>query len=244
MEPLQAGKLRAAGWSLPVDLPADYTFRVYDTRLESGWMVRMLPSLGLETDSTHFVIGGDFLTKPHVEDAAALQTGTAKRWGPPGEQAYHLVVPPRPHNSVWLPRARQQLLLEACGTWITVLLVVDRSKCPATWTPATLAHALPHATPILQDPALEVRIAAVGERPPLVRVPANAKTLPPPHWETALLAHDRVLLAISFRGHAGTPPPMSARWLGQPPPPVQPATLELLRLEYVLPPATKAASGE
>ena len=225
-------------------MPADYTFRVYDTRLESGWMTRMLPTLGLEMGPTHHVIGGDFLTKPHLEDAAALQTSSPKRWGPPGDRAYHLVVPPRPHVNVWLPRVRQQLLLEADGSWITVLVVVDRAKCPETWTPTSLLHALPHAAPLLHDPTLEVRVAAMGERPPLVRIPADCQMLPPPHWETGLLAQDRVLVAISLRCHAGQRPPVSAHWVGTPPPPVQQSTLELLRLEYVLPPATRAASGD
>ena len=243
-EPQPADKLRASGWSLPQDLPSDYTFRVYDTRLESGWMTRMLPTLGLETGAEHLVIGGDFLTKPHLEDAAALQTSSPKRWGPLGDQAYHLVVPPRPHTNVWLPRARQQLLLEADGSWITILVVVDRAKCPETWTPSSLLHALPHAAMLLHDPTLEVRVAAMGERPPLVRVPADCQMLPPPHWETSLLAHDRVLVAISLRCHAGQRPSVSVRWVGTSPPPVQQSTLELLRLEYMLPPATRAASGE
>ena len=244
MEPLQAGTLRAAGWTIPPHLPADYTFRVYDLRLDGGWMTQMLPSLGLGTGPEHYVIGGDFLTQPHVEDAVALQTSTPKRWGPSGDKAYHLVVPPRLHANVWLPRVRQQLLLEADGTWITILLVVDRIKCPAAWTPATLLQALPHAASILQDPLLEVRVAAIGERPPLVRIPADERKLPQTHWEQALLARDRVLVAVSLRGNAGEHRPVYAHWLGQPPPPVQQHTLELLRLQYVLPPATKAASGE
>ena len=207
-------------------------------------MSRMLPTLGLAKDADYLVIGGDFLTSPHVDDMSALQTGTPTRWGPPGANAYHLVVPPRPHAGVWLARARQQLLLEADGTWITMLLIAARATCPETWTPSTLLRALPQAAPILNDPALEIRIAAVGERPPLVRVPTDSQMLPPEHWDTSLLAHDRVLIAVSFRRHAGTRPTIDARWLGQAPPPVQPAALELLRLEYVLPPATRAASSE
>jgi hypothetical protein len=62
--------------------------------------------LGLAKDADHFVIGGDFLTSPHVDDMTALKTGTPTRWGPPGATAYHLVVPPRPHAEVWLSRAR------------------------------------------------------------------------------------------------------------------------------------------
>ena len=34
MEPQAAGRLRAAGWTLPEEIPAEYMLRVYDT----GWM--------------------------------------------------------------------------------------------------------------------------------------------------------------------------------------------------------------
>ena len=49
MEPLQASRLRASGWTLPEALKDDYTFRVYDLRLESRWLQQLVPRLGVAT---------------------------------------------------------------------------------------------------------------------------------------------------------------------------------------------------
>ena len=242
-EPMLVSKLRAAGWALPPELPQDYSLRVYDLRLELEWLRRLLPELGLAA-GTPYLIGGDFLQSPYKEDAVALQSGRLLRWGPDGSDQYHLVVPPRPHMSVWLQRARQQLPLESPGTWISVCCVVPRVSCPQSWGGAALSQLIPQAEGILADMTLEVRVMAVSERPPLVRVPAETRALPPAKWEPALLARDRVLVVISFRRHLGSRPPVAVRWLGEPPPPVASGDLELLRLDLQLPPATKALTGE
>ena len=152
MEPMQASRLRAAGWQLPDNLPGEYSFRVYDTRLDTRWLCRLLPELGLAglPGSPAYFIGGDFLQAPHLQDAEALQPGRLERWGPSGAEAYHLVVLPRPHSTTtWLPRARQQLAIEAAGSWMTMTLVADRNKCPAMWTSTSLLQVLPLVAPIL-----------------------------------------------------------------------------------------------
>ena len=244
MEPLAASKLRAMGWVLPPDVRDDYVFRVYDTRLDVQWFRGLLPELGLEA-GTPCMIGGDFVQPPYREDAVALQSGKLQRWGPPGSTPYHLVVPPRPHLQVWFQRAHQQLSHEAPATWVTVCCVVPRDQCAQHWDLSAVRRAAPQAETILTDPALEVRVAAVGERPLIVRVPAHVQELPPPSWEGGLLARNRVLLCISFRRRAeGVERTFSGGWIrgALPPPPTE--DLELLRLEYILPPATRAAGAE
>ena len=244
MEQQTIGRLRAAGWKLPPELADDHLLRVYDARLESGWMAQVLPEMGLNAGKV-FIIGGDLLTAPHKDDAAAMQVRQLVRWGPDDATPYHLVVPPRPHVEKLLLRAQTQLPLECPRSWVSVAVIVPRESCPESWTLAGMRRALPQAIPVLEDPSLEVRVVAIGERAHVVRVPADVKELPPPRWESGLLARDRVLVFINFRQHVGADrPPPSAFWLRGPPPPVPREELELLRLEYVLPPATKAESGE
>ena len=238
------GKLRAAGWRLPEDVVDDSLLRVYDARLDAGWMLQLLPELGLDAGKV-FTIGGDFLTAPFRVDEAALQERRMVRWGPDGTEPYHLVVPPRPHVEKWLRRARLQLPVELAGTWVSVAMIVPREACPEVWSAAGVRRALPQVALLLDDPALEVRVAAVGERAHVVRVPADAKELPLPQWKAGLLVRDRVLVFVSFRLFAGVErPPLQHCWLRGQPPPLPREELELLRLEYVLPPATKAESGE
>ena len=91
-----------------------------------------------------------------------------------------------------------------------------------------------------------MQVKVVGERAPLLRVPATGdeRTLPPANWEKALLAVDRVLVALVVRQALG---PHGAPSLGvvRGDLPVPKAdNLELLRLEYVLPPATKQVAAE
>ena len=77
-EPQTAAKLRSVGWSLPAALPADYMVRVYDTRLEEGWLRDLATELvGIDVDS--LVVGGDFLTSPHLEDGPAFHAGSIQR---------------------------------------------------------------------------------------------------------------------------------------------------------------------
>ena len=191
------------------------------------------------------MIGGDFVQPPYKDDAVALQAGKLQRWGPPGSTPYHLVVPPRPHLQVWFTRAHQQLSQELPDTWVTVCCVVPRDQCAQQWDLPALRRAVPQAEAIWADATLEVRVAAVGERPAIVRVPAAVLELPPPQWEGGLLARNRVLLCVSFRRRAvGDSSRIAGSWIRGtlPPPPAD--DLELLRLEYILPPATKTAGAE
>ena len=246
MEPQTAARLRAAGWKLPEAIPVEYVLRVYDTRLETAWLLRTLPELGLLAGPVR-IIGGDFLTKPHMEDAVALQQTRMQRWGPAagpeGDSPCHLVVPPRPHVARWLERARLQLQVEAVGTWMTVAIIVPRRSCPTSWTSSTVVQAVPQLDALVADPTLEVKVRALGERPPIVRVPANVMELPA-RWEAAQLAQDRVLVFVSFKRHAGPRVAVQAEWLRGPPPAMPAPELELLRLELVLPAATKSDAGE
>ena len=242
-EPQMVAKLRAGGWTVTSSIADDVVVRVYDMRLERSWLLGMLPELCLEAQEA-VLVGGDFLLPPHIEDHIALQSGRLLRWGPASERPYHVVVPPRPHVEVWLQRARQQLAVEAVGSWITMAVVVPREKCPQVWEEAALRRVLPQAAAVLDDKKLEVRAVAVGERPPVIRVPADAHQLPPPRWESGLLPHTKVLMFLSFRVRQGVCPTLACRWLRDPPPALQPEDLELLRLEFVLPPATKTAGGE
>ena len=242
-EPQLVAKLRAAGWSIDPQVPDDLVVRIYDTRLERTWLLGKLSELRLDAAEV-VVVGGDFLLPPHREDHVALQSGKLTRWGPTTGDPYHVVVPPRPHVEVWMQRARQQLVVEGPGTWITMAVVVPRDRCPQVWDEAALRRVLPQAVGVLEDKNLEVRAVAVGERPPVMRVPADMHQLPPPRWDSGLLPSTKVLLFLSFRVKLGDRPPLTCRWLRDPPPPLQPEDLELLRLDYVLPPATKAATGE
>ena len=242
-EPQLVSKLRSAGWTLPTAVQDDQVLRVYDVRLDPTWLRGAVTDLAVPAGPI-YMVGGDFSMQPYRDDALALQTGKLSRWGPIEETPVHLVVPPRYHLGVWLQRARQQLGVECLGTWITVGCVVPREACPTVWDQAALKRALPQAACILDDPLLEVRAVAIGERPPVMRVPADTLQFPPPQWETALLPRNRVLLFLSFRRASGDRPTVSGRWLrGAPPPPPQ-EDLEILRLELILPPATKSASGE
>lgn len=243
MEPQTVGKLRAAGWKVQADIPSDYVLRVYDLRLDMSWLRRTLPALGLSAGDLYFV-GGDFLQAPHKEDAVALADNRLTRWGPEGTTPYHLVVPPRRHFARLVDRARLQLPMEAFNSWLTLTFVVPRSACPQTWTTPAVLQALPQLEPLLADPNLEVRVVAVGERPLVVRIPADVQELPPPRWESGQLAVDRVLIFVSIRSNCGERVTVAPRWLREPPPALPPSELELLRLEYVLPPATKAAAAE
>ena len=111
-----AAKLRAAGWVLPDAVPADYLMWVYDTRLDPQYLRELVPDFGTSMEGTAVVIGGDFISKPFREDKEALCPTALRRWGPAGEEAYTLLVQPRPHLAEWFGRGRQQLAVEAAGT--------------------------------------------------------------------------------------------------------------------------------
>ena len=243
MEPQTASRLRAAGWKLPEDIPGDYVLRAYDTRIDLEWLRKVLPELGLYAGDPFFV-GGDFVQACNLDETMALAASRTTRWGPDEPSPYHVVVPPRRHVARWLERARAQLPLEALGTWVTVAIVVPRAACPQKWSSDAVLQAAPQLAALVHDPTVEVKVKAVGERPMMLRIPADVKELPPPKWERAQLAMDRVLLLVSFRRHHGAPLPVAVAWLRDSPPVMAAPQLELLRLEYMLPSATKEASGE
>ena len=240
-----ASKLRAPGWVLPKDIPADYLVRVYDTRVDPRYLEEMCPDLGLASSGTVFVIGGDFVTKPFREDPVALSAAALRRWGPDDPGPYHLLVQPRPHLAEWFTRARQQLAVEAVGTWISVCCVVSREQCAPMLDGAAIKKLVPQAAAIVDDTSLEVRVAAIGERAPVLRVPADVKELPPPVPEVARLPRNRVLVVVSFRKHAEAASiPVQGCWIRGSLPEVPSEDLELLRLEMTLAPATKQQAGE
>ncbi len=101
----------------------------------------------------------------------------------------------------------------------SVCAVVDRDKCPTMLDAAALRRLLPQAGALLSDTTLEVQVAAVGERPRLIRVPAGELELPTSKWETAFLAANKVLVVIYFRRHGGAAVPPTACWMrGSPAP--------------------------
>ena len=242
-EPLSVGKPRSEGWSVPATVGDDVVVRVYDTCVGRDWLHGIVRELQLGLERV-VLVGGDFLLPPDKEDRLAMTTGRLERWGPNGKEPYHVVVPPRHHVVDWMQRARQQLPLEAAGTWFSVGFVVPREDCPEKWDEAAMRKVLPKAACVFADDALEVRVFAVGERAHILRVPADVQQLPPPRWELGLLPRNRVVLFVSFRQRQGPRPAITCRWLRDPPPPVKVEDVELFRLEYLLPPATKAAAGE
>ena len=232
---------------MPADIPAAAQLRVYDTRLEPTWLARMVRQLCPAGPQQVELIGGDFLTEPRPlrDDVVALDPLRISRWGPGGDGPYHLVVPPRPHQAAWLTRSRQQLAFEATGTVVSVCCIVDRANCPPLWDEEALRRALPSVAALLADATLEVHVTAIGERPPLRRVPASSRQLPPAAWVPAHLASNKVLLVVSVAQRAGPPSSLPlGRWLDAPAPAPAPSALELLRVEYVLPPATRPQQAE
>ena len=192
------------------------------------------------------VVGGDYLTRPALEDAVALHPTELRRWGPPGDDPYRIVVPPRPHQAVWAKRCVVQMQLEGPGTELVWYLVVPRDQCGAGTTMDALWRMVPQASALLEAKDLAVQVKVIGERAPLLRVPATVdeKVLPPQTWERAWLPMDRVLVALVVRRAAGRPSaPSLAAVRGKLPQPKSDG-LELLRLEYVLPPATRQSGAE
>jgi hypothetical protein len=244
-----AATLRAAGWTLPGGVKPEARVRVYDTRLDPAWLQRLRPELGHALPEELATVGGDFLTEPRplCEDTAALDPLRLRPWAPSSDPPKHLLVLPRPHQVAWLERSRLQLPIEAPGTAISVCCIVDRSLCADAWDAEAVRRALPGSAQLLKDTEVEVSVTAVGERPILRRVPAHEKTLPPPRWERAHLALNRVLLVVTMRLRAGRPPATSTslgHWAFGIPPTPEPSAMELLRVEYILPPATRQQQAE
>ena len=232
-----AGALRADGWELPASVKADHAVRVYDTRLDGMWLQTLVRDIRAAGDPDNVVlVGGDFVTSPAIEDSVALHPDRLRRWGPRGP--CHIVIPPRPHVQRWVDRLLLQVDVEDDHAVFTLLYVADRDRCPAVIDKDVALRMLPQAKAILEDALLEIRVVAVGERAPVVRVPADVRRLPPPTWEPGLLPRNRVLVALTFR-KVGVPVPMKGAWIRGSLPGPEPSGVELLRLEYQLAPAVK-----
>lgn len=239
-----AKALRDDGWELPAHIKPDAAVLAYDTRLDVSWLKDLYRDIrgagALTIPEKVVVVGGDFVTRPAIEDSVALAPDRLKRWGPEGP--CHIVVPPRPHVRKWVDRLQLQVGMEDAGTAFTLLSVVDRDLCPGVIDKAAAVRLLPQATAILEDESLEVQVVAVGERAPVLRVPADVRRLPPLTWETGLLPRNRVLVALTFH-RVDAPAPMTGKWIRGSLPDPEPSGLELLRVEYELPPATRERSG-
>ena len=119
------GKLRAAGWRIPAAVADGYLLRVYDTRIETPWLLEVAREAA-GGDLPAVVVGGDFLSQPHVEDAVTLHPTEVRRWGPGGGATYRVVLPPRPHMAEWARRIVMQMPLEAKGAEMVWFVVVPR----------------------------------------------------------------------------------------------------------------------
>ena len=227
-----AGLLREAGWSLPATVDSQHLVRVLDTRVESKWLLRAAGSLGLGiTMEGMFVVGGDFATEPYRDDAEALAEKLT-RWGPKRSGPYQVVVPPRRHVSRWLERARLQIPLEEPGAVVTVFGIAKRAGCAATMDVAALRRWIPWAAETLDDPKVQVSVAAYGERPLLLRLPSQSQKVPPDEWEHSRLEADRVLVAFTLSRFSGERPAVKFAWvMGEAPPPMASMELEFLRVD-------------
>ena len=225
-----AKDLRADGWELPASVKPGDAVRVYDTRLEDAWLTALIADMRGTGEQREVVrVGGDFITAPAIEDSVALHPDRMRRWGPHGP--CHIVVPPRPHLRTWAERLQLQVDMEDAGTVFTMFCVAERDRCPAVIDRPAALRMLPQAAAILEDDRLEVQVVAVGERAPVVRVPAEVRRLPPPKWEPGLLARNRVLVALHFH-KVREPVAMTAKWVRGNLPAPEPSGLELLRFEY------------
>jgi hypothetical protein len=244
-EPVLAGRLRTQGWRIADSVPDDYALRVYDTRIERSYLAGLAQeATSIPAEDTRF-IGGDFLSEPHMEDAEALHP-EIRRWGPAGPGKAHLVVQPRPHQAVWAQRCALQMRVEDPDTICTLCVIVPRDKCESAGDATAWRKLLPQLQPLFDDPALAVGVLVVGERVPLRRVPATSedRTLPPPRWERALTPVNRVLVLVQFRRSAGGREPLRIGVVRGQLPKVASSEIELLRVEYVLPPAVRQQAAE
>eukprot|EP00667_Euglena_gracilis_P003624 EG_transcript_3634 len=233
-----AETLRSDGWTLPNTVAAKTPIRVYDVRLETGWMRGLAAEIrGPDAPQNLVVVGGDFLSAPTIDDEEALQQRRARRWGP-AQGPCHIFVPPRPHLQAMVERIHLQVEVEDTETLFSVCCVIPRDKCPADLNADALRRLVPQANVLFDDSRLEVRGTAVGERAPLIRVPADVRQLPPPQWEEAFLPRNKILLVLSFRRTAQAVSPVGGWIRGHLPDP-EPRTLELLRVEFELPAALR-----
>jgi hypothetical protein len=227
-------------------LTAGYLLRVYDVRIDPDWLRTLAEEVCGGPSMDAYFVGGDFLTQPYVEDSVALHPTDLRRWGPDVDTPYRLIVPPRAHVAAWAQRCVTQLPMEAVGTVCMMCAVVPRTQLTGGEDLAALQRMLPQAAALFTCKDLQVEVRVVGQRAPVCRVPASKdqKALPPPTWEKAWLPIDRVLVVLVIRRTSSPwrlPPVCPVR--GDLPAPVADG-LELLRLEYQLPPATKQSNAE
>ena len=140
-------RLRALGWVIPPEVSDDSLLRVYDTRLEPSWTKSLVKELG--PSGPTFVVGGDFMTSPHLTDSHVVSRPRVTSWGPAGQGPCHFFVPPRPHQAEWLGRAHQQLSVEAPGSEITVACIVPRGEWSTTLEASTVRRLLPASAALL-----------------------------------------------------------------------------------------------
>ena len=152
--------LRALGWTVSSEVSDDYLLRVYDTRLESSWMQKLLQDTGVSGPS--HVVGGDFLTAPLIDDGKVISDTKVASWGPPGQGPCHFFIPPRPHQAEWLDRAQRQLSVEAPGSEITVSCIVPREGCHSMLDVSCVRRLVPASARLLEDPTLQLEVTAVA----------------------------------------------------------------------------------
>jgi len=242
-EPVEVRRLRECGWKIPVEEAADSMVRVYDTRVEPGWLAAVAAEAGgpAVVGLKQLIIGGDFLTKPYKNDTEAL--GGRTRWGL--DKAVHLLVPPRPHLAVWLQRVQKQVAVEAAGTVVTLVLLLPR------WggddrTPEEVWRKVPGVEALLGDEGLEIWGTVVGERPQMRRVPSGGPwELPPREWEVERLESEKmmVLLSLRRRQDGGTKQRAIVELIRGDIPRRRPTEAEMLLVALEMPPAMKAEVG-
>jgi len=141
-------------------------------------------------------------------------------------------------------RVQLQAPLEDPRTAIVMLAVADRDRCPSALDAAAVRRLLPQGAALYDDPSLSVDLVAIGERARIIRVPANVQKLPPDQWDQAFLPRNKVLVALRVRQAGTTRPPLAGTWIRGTLPEPEPSALELLRIEYMAPPATRQRQVE
>lgn len=243
-QPQTVGALRAAGWVLPSTVPDEHLLRVYDTRLQPDWLRGLVIEAGGLSDAIR-IIGGDVLTTPDLDDAQALAVDV-RPWGRERDGACHLVVPPRPHLEEWARRISLQMPIENAGTICTLCVVVDRARVAGGLEVARLKQQIPQIAVLLEDKALDKDVVLIGERAHSVKVPATTddRRLPPVAWEESRLPVNRALVLVNVRRAGGAAGRVLVRGLRGTLPAPPSSELEVLRLEFRLPPATRQRDAE
>ena len=136
--------------------------------------------------------------------------------------------------------------LEAPHTLCTLCAVVPRDKVAGGLAASGIRRLLPQAAALLDDSGLDKDIVVIGERAPVRRVPGTTeeRKLPLLRWESGWLPLSHALVLVMVRRAAGAAGTMTTRSLRGEMPVLPPSELELLRLEYSLPPATRQRDAE